>query len=104
MRSSASILAVMTLAGAFASAQQSTITFTPTAGVPTFAVRDPVLRVKPGTTVETKTFSQPGDYYEGRRVARRSRAVPHRRRGPRGHAGRPHPAAPAEPRHGGLAL
>jgi len=42
-----------------------TITFTPTAGVPTFAVREPVLRLKPGATVETKTFSKPGDYYEG---------------------------------------
>ena len=42
-----------------------TVTFTPTAGVPTFAVREPVLRLKPGTTVETKTFSTPGDYYEG---------------------------------------
>jgi amidase len=42
-----------------------TITFTPTAGVPTFAVREPVLRLKPGAIVETKTFSKPGDYYEG---------------------------------------
>ena len=42
-----------------------TITFTPTAGVPTFAVREPVLRIKPGATVETRTFSTPGDYYEG---------------------------------------
>ena len=42
-----------------------TVTFTPTAGVPTFAVRDPVLRIAPGTTVVTRTFSKPGDYYEG---------------------------------------
>lgn len=42
-----------------------TITYTPTAGVPTFAVREPVLRIKPGTTVETRTFSTAGDYYEG---------------------------------------
>lgn len=42
-----------------------TITFTPTTGVPTFAVREPVLRIAPGTTVETRTFSRPGDYYEG---------------------------------------
>jgi acetamidase/formamidase len=41
-----------------------TIKFTPKAGVPTFAVRDPVLRVRPGDIVETRTFSQPGDYYE----------------------------------------
>jgi len=38
--------------------------FTPTAGVPTFAVRDPVLRIKPGDIVESQTFSKPGDYYE----------------------------------------
>jgi acetamidase/formamidase len=41
------------------------VTFTPAAGVPTFAVRPPVLTFKPGTTVETRTFSRPGDYYEG---------------------------------------
>ena len=49
---------------AAAGAQTPTVTFTPTAGVPTFARREPVLRVKPGTIVETKTFSKPGDYYE----------------------------------------
>jgi amidase len=52
---------------AFLSQQSSTaapIAFEPTRGVPTFAVRDPVLRVKPGTAVRTRTFSQPGDYYE----------------------------------------
>jgi acetamidase/formamidase len=48
-----------------APAAQTTINYTPTAGVPTFAVREPVLRLKPGTIVETKTFSKPGDYYEG---------------------------------------
>jgi acetamidase/formamidase len=52
-----------TLGTAVAGAQ--TVTFTPTAGVLTFAVREPVLRIKPGTTVETRTFSTPGDYYEG---------------------------------------
>jgi amidase len=41
-----------------------TITYEPSAGVPTFAVRDPVLRIKPGTTVQTRTFSKPGDYYD----------------------------------------
>ena len=47
-------------------AQQSSapIKFEPTAGVPTFAVREPVLRIKPGDTVETRTFSRAGDYYE----------------------------------------
>ena len=48
-----------------AGGSQARVTFTPTAGVPTYAVRDPILRIAPGTTVETKTFSQPGDYYEG---------------------------------------
>lgn len=41
-----------------------TIRFEPTHGVPTFAVRPPVLRVKPGDSVETRTFSKPRDYYE----------------------------------------
>ena len=45
-------------------AQAQTVQHEPTRGVPTFAVREPVLRVKPGTTVETRTFSKPGDYYE----------------------------------------
>jgi acetamidase/formamidase len=45
---------------------QQTIKFEPTSGVPTFAVREPVLRIKPGTTVETRTFSRPGDYYEAK--------------------------------------
>jgi amidase len=38
--------------------------YEPTAGVPSFAVREPVLRIKPGDVVETRTFSRPGDYYE----------------------------------------
>jgi len=61
-----STLTCLLLAAFYAAAfaQAPTVTFTPTAGVPTFARRDPVLRVKPGTTVETKTFSKPGDYYE----------------------------------------
>ncbi|MCC7181000.1 MAG: acetamidase/formamidase family protein [Acidobacteria bacterium] len=52
----------LSLAALPAAAQ--TITYEPTAGVPTFAVREPVLRVKPGATVETRTFSKPGDYYD----------------------------------------
>ena len=47
-----------------ADAQAPAVTFTPTAGVATFAKREPVLRVTPGAIVETKTFSKPGDYYE----------------------------------------
>ncbi|HEX7779330.1 MAG TPA: hypothetical protein VF424_08840, partial [Vicinamibacterales bacterium] len=45
---------------------QQTIKYEPTAGVQTFAVREPVLRIKPGAVVETRTFSRPGDYYEGK--------------------------------------
>ncbi len=41
-----------------------TIKFVPKAGVQTFAVREPVLRLKPGDIVESSTFSQPGDYYD----------------------------------------
>ena len=42
----------------------SPIRFEPTAGVPSFGVREPVLRVKPGAIVESRTFSRAGDYYE----------------------------------------
>jgi amidase len=42
----------------------TTIKYEPTSGVPTFAVREPVLRIQPGTIVETRTFSRAGDYYE----------------------------------------
>jgi amidase len=52
---------------AFFLAQQPSpapIKFEPTEGVPTFAVRPPVLKLKPGAIVETRTFSKPGDYYE----------------------------------------
>src|SRR5688572_28558298 len=40
------------------------IRFEPTNGVPSFAVREPVLRLQPGAIVESRTFSRPGDYYE----------------------------------------
>ena len=57
--------AVLALGMAGAPAAQSpVVTFTPTVGHPTFAKRDPVLRVTPGTRVETRTFSKPGDYYD----------------------------------------
>lgn len=46
------------------SAFAETIKFEPTTGVPTFAKRPPVLRVKPGDVVETRTLSHPGDYYD----------------------------------------
>lgn len=43
---------------------QTTVRYEPTAGAPTFAVREPVLRIQPGTTLESRTFSHPGDYYD----------------------------------------
>ena len=43
---------------------QAPIRFEPTSGVPSFAVREPVLRLRPGAIVESRTFSRPGDYYE----------------------------------------
>ena len=46
-----------------ASAQPRTHRHTPTAGVPTFAARPPVLRVAPGDIVETETYSHSDDYY-----------------------------------------
>ena len=61
MRYVLSVVAVLAAAGTV-SAQ--THTYKPTAGVPTFAVRPPVLTIKPGATVETETFSRPGDYYD----------------------------------------
>lgn len=54
-------LAVLLLASL---SEAQTVTYEPTDGVPSFAVREPVLRLKPGATVETRTFSKPGDYYD----------------------------------------
>ncbi len=45
-----------------AAAMQDTIRFTPTVGHPTFAVREPVLRIKPGTVLISNTNF--GAYYE----------------------------------------
>ena len=58
--------AILVLLGLAILAQQSSapIRFEPTSGAQTFAVREPVLRLKPGDTVETRTFSRAGDYYE----------------------------------------
>lgn len=56
--------ALLLLLSAVLLQQAPPIKFEPTAGVPSFAVREPVLRVKPGAIVETRTFSRPGDYYE----------------------------------------
>jgi amidase len=55
---------ILLVVGAACPAFADTIKFTPKIGAQTFAVRDPVLRVKPGDIVESPTFSQPGDYYE----------------------------------------
>jgi amidase len=58
--------AILLLLGLALLAQQAPapVKFEPAAGVLTFAVREPVLRITPGTIVETRTFSRPGDYYE----------------------------------------
>ncbi|MCC6163575.1 MAG: acetamidase/formamidase family protein [Acidobacteria bacterium] len=64
MRASVCLLAVA-LPCLFAAAVRAEVhKFTPTVGVSTFAVREPILRIKPGDIVETRTFSKPGDYYE----------------------------------------
>ena len=59
------LLAVLVLAPVALAAQGQKVVYTPTDGVPTYGVRPPVLTIKPGTIVETKSFSRPGDYYEG---------------------------------------
>ena len=59
-----SSLTLMSLLALQGPAGAETHRFEPTAGVPTCAVRPPVLKVKPGDTVETRTFSKPGDYYD----------------------------------------
>lgn len=47
-----------------AMAEAQTIKYEPTGGVPTYAKREPVLRLTPGAIVETRQFSKPGDYYD----------------------------------------
>jgi len=47
-----------------ATAVADTVRYEPTHGVPTFAVREPVLRLKPNDILESRTFSRPGDYYD----------------------------------------
>ncbi|HEX9708504.1 MAG TPA: hypothetical protein VGB42_00790, partial [Candidatus Thermoplasmatota archaeon] len=41
---------------------QDTVRFTPTVGHPTFAVREPVMRIRPGTILVSETMK--GPYYE----------------------------------------
>jgi acetamidase/formamidase len=63
MRSTgAALVAVWVLAAGAAMGQ--THTFVPQNGAATYAVRPPVLRVKPGDIVESPTMTRPGDYYE----------------------------------------
>lgn len=58
------LLLTITLGVLPATLEAETHKFKPTAGVPTFAVRPPILTIRPGDTVETETFSRPGDYYD----------------------------------------
>jgi amidase len=56
-------LALPLLAGPVVVVQaEDTVRFTPTVGHPTFAVREPVLRIRPGTVLVSETM--PGPYYE----------------------------------------
>jgi acetamidase/formamidase len=58
------LVALWAVLAAQQSAPSAPIRFDPTHGVQTFARREPILRVRPGAIVETRTFSKPGDYYE----------------------------------------
>jgi len=56
------LIAAILIATPFASARsQDTVRFTPTVGYPTFAVRTPVLRIKPNTVLISNTMH--GAYY-----------------------------------------
>ena len=57
----ATLGALLAAAHAMPAAAQDTVHFTPTVAQPTFAVREPVLRVKPGTVLVSKTNF--GAYY-----------------------------------------
>ena len=60
----ATILAAVAVLAMLPAAAAETHRFKPTAGVQTFAVRPPILTIRPGDVVETETFSRPGDYYD----------------------------------------
>lgn len=68
MRCSPALILLVLAAAVPTFAQGTTHTFSPTSGVQTFAVRPPVLTVRPGDIVETQTFSRPGDYYDPERA------------------------------------
>jgi len=53
---------LLTLAVAPAASAQDTLRFTPTVGYPTFAVREPVARIHPGTVLVSRTMH--GSYYD----------------------------------------
>jgi amidase len=53
---------VLTLALAPVASAQDTLRFTPTVGYPTFAVREPVARIQPGTVLVSRTMH--GPYYD----------------------------------------
>jgi amidase len=64
------VAACVLLLALSAAAQSETKRFQPTAGVQTFTVREPVLRVKPGDIVETETlyggyYARPGGEWPG---------------------------------------
>ena len=81
------------------SADADVIKFEPTQGVQTFVARQPVLRIKPGDTVESRTF-RPGDYYEKDGGAWPARSGRSSSKGcARRHARRPHHQSAPEPRH-----
>ncbi len=56
------LLAASLLGGAPPAQAQDTLRFTPTVGHPTFAVREPVARIRPGTVLVSKTMH--GAYYD----------------------------------------
>jgi amidase len=55
------LIAAALAASTLAVGAQDTVRFTPTVGHPTFAVRDPVMRIKPGTVLISNTMH--GAYY-----------------------------------------
>jgi acetamidase/formamidase len=61
MRRTLLIAAALSVAPIAASRSQDTVRFTPTVGYPTFAVRTPVMRIKPNTVLISNTMH--GAYY-----------------------------------------
>ena len=61
MRLTIRIAATLAFAPLAVSSSQDTVRFTPTVGHPTFAVRDPVMRIKPNTVLISNTMH--GAYY-----------------------------------------